>query len=865
MINYMKNPGNSQGAVNKPPAASITSPANNANFVAGASVNIAANASDPDGSISKVEFYRGNTKVGEDATSPYTFQLTNVQPGTFAISVKAIDNQNGSTTSASINIVVKAANAAPAVKITAPTNNANYTAGATITIQSTATDTDGSITKVEFYSGPTKLGEDLTEPYSYTWSNPSAGTYNVTAKAFDNSGGQATSPAVTVVVNKPNSPPTISLVVPGNNASYVSGSTVNLNATVSDSDGTITKVEFFNGANKLGEDATAPFAFEWKNIPAGNFTITAKATDNDGATATSSPIKIQVSSPPNTPPIVKITTPADNATAVAGTTVSIAATASDADGSVAKVEFFNGANKLGDDATAPFAFEWKNIPAGNITITAKATDNDGATATSSPIKIQVSSPPNTPPIVNITTPADNATAVAGTTVSIAATASDADGSITKVEFFNEANKLGEDATAPFTFEWKNIPAGNFTITAKATDNDGAVAISTPVDISVASPNSPPTVKITAPVNGSSILSGTSVSITANAMDADGPVSKVEFFSGATKLGEDLTAPFSFSWSNASVGEHTLTVKATDNTSAVSSSAAVIVKVVAPASTTIAITSPVNNTVFNNDSEVVIEADVKTTYGKILKVEFFNGNLKLGEDLTSPYSYTWVDVSAGKHNITAKAHHEQNQVVTSSSVTIDIKQQAPPVQPEPGPSAIIADAGEDRQIGLPQNSATLTSGSTAVNASIVEHLWSQISGPQLAVIADATTSHATVADLQEGTYIFRLLVTDNFGNTASDEVVLEIFAPSVEEGIIPRYFTPNEDGINDTWEFTAHELLENALVTIFNRAGQTIYKGAAYQGAWDGTIEGQPLAPDAYFYVIRLADGRDLKGAVRIIR
>ena len=66
-----------------------------------------------------------------------------------------------------------------------------------------------------------------------------------------------------------NSPPTVTLTQPANGATFTAPATVNLAATASDADGTVTKVEFFNGAAKLGEDTTAPYTFTWSGVPAG--------------------------------------------------------------------------------------------------------------------------------------------------------------------------------------------------------------------------------------------------------------------------------------------------------------------------------------------------------------------------------------------------------------------------------------------------------------------------------------------------------------------------------------------------------------------------------------------------------------------
>lgn len=89
----------------------------------------------------------------------------------------------------------------PTVSISSPTNNATFTAPASITINVTAADVDGSITQVQFYNGTTLLVTDITSPYSFPWQNVAAGTYSLTAVATDNAGATTTSTAVAVTVN----------------------------------------------------------------------------------------------------------------------------------------------------------------------------------------------------------------------------------------------------------------------------------------------------------------------------------------------------------------------------------------------------------------------------------------------------------------------------------------------------------------------------------------------------------------------------------------------------------------------------------------------------------------------------------------
>jgi hypothetical protein len=110
----------------------------------------------------------------------------------------------------------------------------------------------------------------------------------------------------------------------------------------------------------------------------------------------------------NLPPSVTLTRPGDSATFTAPATVNLAATASDGDGTVANVEFFNGTAKLGEDTTAPYSFTWAGVAAGTYALTARATDNLGGVTTSAASTITVSST-NLAPSASITSPADGAT------------------------------------------------------------------------------------------------------------------------------------------------------------------------------------------------------------------------------------------------------------------------------------------------------------------------------------------------------------------------------------------------------------------------------------------------------------------------
>ncbi len=91
--------------------------------------------------------------------------------------------------------------------MTSPGSGATFTAGATITLTASASDSDGTIASVGFYAGTTLLGTSTAAPYSVALPNVSVGAYSFSARATDNAGATTTSSAVSVTVNAPPPPP----------------------------------------------------------------------------------------------------------------------------------------------------------------------------------------------------------------------------------------------------------------------------------------------------------------------------------------------------------------------------------------------------------------------------------------------------------------------------------------------------------------------------------------------------------------------------------------------------------------------------------------------------------------------------------
>jgi hypothetical protein len=194
----------------------------------------------------------------------------------------------------------------------------------------------------------------------------------------------------------------------------------------------------------------------------------------------------------------------------------------------------------------------------------------------------VSAAGNAPPDAAITSPIEGATLVAPASVTVSATAADSDGSIQQVAFFANGAPIGTDTTSPFSANWTNPSPGTYTLTAVATDNEGASTTSTPIHVTIAPPNVPPSVSITSPAEGASFTAPVTLNVAANAGDSDGTIASVTFYANGSAIGTDTTSPFTVSWTPSSSGPFTLTAMATDNQSATATSAAVHVTVNQPA-------------------------------------------------------------------------------------------------------------------------------------------------------------------------------------------------------------------------------------------------------------------------------------------
>jgi glucose/arabinose dehydrogenase len=190
---------------------------------------------------------------------------------------------------------------------------------------------------------------------------------------------------------------------------------------------------------------TTVYAFaSWSDAGAATHTVSTPAV-NTTYTAT-----FTVSGP-NTPPSVSLTAPVNGASAPVNTPVTVSADASDADGTVTGVEFFDGVTSIATDVSSPYSVVWTPSVSGTRDLTARATDNLGAVTASAAVSFTVDPPvggDTDPPTATLTAPADQATNLTGALV-LTATATDNVG-VTGVQFQVDGENLGvEDASAPY--------------------------------------------------------------------------------------------------------------------------------------------------------------------------------------------------------------------------------------------------------------------------------------------------------------------------------------------------------------------------------------------------------------------------------
>ena len=377
---------------NLPPTVTLTSPANGTSVSAPATVVLSANASDSNGTVARVDFYAGSTLIGSDTTSPYSVTWSNVVAGSYTLTAVAVDNLGASTTSSPVSL--------------------NVTTGTTATLQ----DGVGGYTGTrDTYLSSWSINENFGTAQSLL--EGGAYTYLFRFAIFQSEGGPVPNGATIVSA-------TLSLYKSSfyDYTYQVSRMLRNWNETQATwSQWQAGQGWSVAGADGVGTDyAATPVATVSAGWTPGwlNANVTAgvqamsTGTPNYGwrlvgvsgngndktwwsgeytANPTLRPkLVIQYSGgSSNVPPTVTLTSPANGTSVSAPATVVVSANASDSNGTVARVDFYAGSTLIGSDTTAPYSVTWSNVVAGSYTLTAVAVDNLGASTTSSPVSLTV--------------------------------------------------------------------------------------------------------------------------------------------------------------------------------------------------------------------------------------------------------------------------------------------------------------------------------------------------------------------------------------------------------------------------------------------------------------------------------------------
>lgn len=340
--------------------------------------------------------------------------------------------------------------------------------------------------------GSTSFGVVVT-PNEVASSFPPAGktvssAVTVGAAGDDTNATNNTAAASTTALPAPGAAPVVSITAPSGNAVYVGPQNINVTATASDSDGTVSRVDFYDNGELIGTGAPAganQYSLAWNNVGFGTHTLRAIATDNSGRTAPSPSTRILVNGLAN----VSITSPSNGALITPSTDVTVTINAAHPSQGIAKVEVYVDAQLLGTAVvTGPnqYSIPWSDIRNGNYSLSAVVTDGTGITTTSLPVNVAATRAPS----VSITSPADGSTFQSSDTVHLRAHANDDDSLIDRVDYYVNGTLIGSghlDASGDCTFDWINPPDGIYSLTAVAVDDFGVSTRSSAVNVSVNRP------------------------------------------------------------------------------------------------------------------------------------------------------------------------------------------------------------------------------------------------------------------------------------------------------------------------------------------------------------------------------------------
>ena len=249
----------------------IVSPTNGTVLSPPASISIRT-AISGGGKPRQVEFFINGVSRAVDTKKPYRLDVTGLAAGSYTLTAVLTDTVGGKSTN-SVTITV---NERPGISITAPTNGAVFLAPATFSLAATASDSNGSVARIQFFRGGTSIGIATTNPASVLVTDLPPGTYRFTAQATDNLGAQSVSGVDLVVKTRP----TVTFVTPAANA-HLTAVTNLFEGTANDTRGLSAVQYSLNGAAFQAATGLSNWNTSLVLLPGTNV-VRVRAVDNFG-------------------------------------------------------------------------------------------------------------------------------------------------------------------------------------------------------------------------------------------------------------------------------------------------------------------------------------------------------------------------------------------------------------------------------------------------------------------------------------------------------------------------------------------------------------------------------------------------------
>ncbi|WP_405415823.1 Ig-like domain-containing protein [Maribacter sp. Asnod1-A12] len=320
---------------NSAPSVSFTNLSNGQSFTAGSNVSVNLNSSDSDGSIVTHQIFVNDALVDTDGSSYTSHIIEGITAGSYSIRATVTDN-SGETTSNTVVITVfdddepvtnptpPSSDDAPSVSFTNLTNGQSFTAGADVSVNLNATDSDGSVVKYEIFVNGSLVDTDGSNYTPYVISSASAGNYEISATVTDDDNNTNTA-SVNIVVGSGgttptpptngNQAPTVQITSLSEGQTISIGQEVFVSVTANDSDGTVTMYQVYINGDLVDTDGAVYTSHPFQESSSGNYQIEVVVTDDKGATG-SDLVNVVVGSVsnPTTPTVPSLTLNLINAT-----------------------------------------------------------------------------------------------------------------------------------------------------------------------------------------------------------------------------------------------------------------------------------------------------------------------------------------------------------------------------------------------------------------------------------------------------------------------------------------------------------------------------------------------------------------------